>query len=70
MKKFTSISAAFEWWLNNIYPGLSPETKKGKLVQAWKDYNYKQGISERRMIKILTEFGDVEVKTVVFYRPK
>lgn len=58
------------WWLTNVYPNLIPDQKKGRLVQAWKDYTYNQGISEKRMTSILSEFGDIDVKTVVTYKPK
>ena len=70
MKQFTTIPEAFEWWLNNVYPGLAPEMKKGRLVQAWKDFTYKQGISEKRMRDILLEFEEFEIKTIIRYKPK
>lgn len=40
------------------------------MVQAWKDYTYKQGISETRMRDILIEFGEFEIKTIITYKPK
>jgi hypothetical protein len=69
MKKFDTIPQAFEWWIKNVYPSLSPELKKGKPVRAWKDYTYNQGISEKRMAEILTEFGNFEIKTTITYKP-
>ena len=69
MKKFSTIPEAFEWWIHNIYPSLPPERKKGRPVQAWKDYMFDKGISETRMRDILVEFGDFEIKTIVTYKP-
>jgi hypothetical protein len=65
MKKFSSVTEAFKWWLTEIYPKLPPDVKKGKLTTAWRDFTYNQGISEKRMKNILEEFGRVEVKTEV-----
>jgi hypothetical protein len=61
MKKFASVTEAFEWWCNSIYPNLTPDVKKGRYTSAWKDFKYQQGISEKRMTAILQEFGDVKV---------
>jgi len=70
MKKFTSVDEAFKWWLDNIYKSLPAEEKKGRLTTAWRDYTHKLGISEKRMKDILSEYGDVEVKTEVTFTPK
>lgn len=70
MKTFTSVEEAFKWWLENIYRGLPADQKKGKLVTAWRDFTHKRGISEKRMIEILGEFGQVDVKTIVNFTPK
>lgn len=67
MKQFTSVDEAFKWFLINIYPTLPPDRKKGKLKTAWMDYTYHKGISEKRMRDILSEFGKVEVKTLVTF---
>ena len=69
MKRFETIPEAFEWWLKNIYPGLPADVKKGKPVQAWADYTFKKGISEKRMKDILLEFGNFEIKTTIIYKP-
>lgn len=69
MKKFTSVAEAFDWWLKNIYPTLPAEQKKGKLTNAWRNYTFKRGISEAKMIEILKEFGEVYVKTEVLFKP-
>jgi len=45
------------------------ETKKGHLKNAWRDYTYGLGISEKRMQSILSEFGKIEIKTVVNFTP-
>jgi hypothetical protein len=70
MKKFTTITEAFEWWIKNIYPDLPAEKKKGRPVSAWKDYTYNQGISEKRMKEILIEYGDFIIETIITYKPK
>lgn len=69
MKKFDTITEAFDWWIKTIYPTLAPDVKKGKPVQAWKDYTFKKGISENRMRQILTEYGHFEIKTTITYKP-
>lgn len=69
MKKFSTIPEAFDWWIKNIYPSLPPEKKKGRAVQAWKDYTFEKGISETRMRDILIEFGHFEIKTIITYKP-
>ncbi|KAA0989980.1 hypothetical protein [Dyadobacter aurulentus] len=69
MKTFSSVSEAFDWWVKNLYPELSPDQKKGKAVQAMQDYIYGRGISEKRMRQILMEYGHFEIETVVRYKP-
>ena len=69
MKTFETIPEAFDWWIKNLYPSLTPDQKKGKAVRAWKDYTYKQGISEKRMREILIEFGHFKIKTSIVYEP-
>ncbi|TLU98020.1 hypothetical protein [Dyadobacter luticola] len=70
MKKFASLSEAFDWWCKSVYPSLPPDVKKGKYTSAWKDFTYKQGISDKRMTEVLSKFGDVNVQTVVTFKPK
>ena len=69
MKEFETVPEAFDWWIKNLYPSLSPDLKKGKAVRAWKDYTYKQGISEKRMREILIEFGHFKIQTSIVYEP-
>ncbi|SDM43761.1 hypothetical protein [Siphonobacter aquaeclarae] len=68
MKTFASIEEAFQWWLENIYPSLPPDVKKGKPVSAWRDYKHGGGVSEKRMKEILTEFGPFEIQTIITYK--
>lgn len=68
MKIFTSVHEAFGWWLTNIYPSLPPEVKKGRLTMAWRNYTHNLGISEKKMLEILKEYGDVDV--IVRFNPK
>ncbi|NIJ51135.1 hypothetical protein [Dyadobacter arcticus] len=69
MKTFGSVKEAFDWWVKNLYPNLTPEMKKGKAVQAMQDYIYERGISEKRMKEILIEYGHFEIETIVRYKP-
>jgi hypothetical protein len=70
MKTFASMEEAFKWWLTAVYPSLPAEMKKGRLTNAWRDFTHKRGISEARMKEILSEFGEIEVQTLIKYRPK
>lgn len=70
MQTFTSVEEAFKWWLTSIYPSLPPDVKKGRLTNAWRDFTHNRGIAEKRMLEILNEYGDVEVKTIVKFTPK
>ncbi len=70
METFTNVKDAFKWFLDNIYKNLSPDQKKGKLTTAWRDYTHGGSISEKRMLEILNEFCDVEVRTIVRVKPK
>jgi hypothetical protein len=70
MITFSSVDEAFKWFLENIYKNLPADQKKGRLTYAWRDYTQGGSITEKRMREILEEFGDIEVKTVVNYRPK
>jgi hypothetical protein len=69
MKTFSSVQEAFDWWVKNLYPTLTPEMKKGKAVQAMQDFIYERGISEKRMKEILVEYGHFEIETIVRYKP-
>lgn len=70
MQTFTSIEEAFKWFLEDIYKNLPPEEKKGRLTTAWRDYTHKLGISQKRMLEILNDYCDVEVKTIIKVNPK
>ncbi|MEO6283916.1 MAG: hypothetical protein ABIN80_20910 [Dyadobacter sp.] len=70
MITFSSIDEAFKWFLENIYKNLPADQKKGRLTYAWRDYTHGGSITEKRMRQILEEYGDIEIKTVVSYRPK
>ena len=68
MKTFASIEEAFRWWLENIYPLLPPEKKKGRLTTAWRNYTYKQSLSVNKMSEILKDYG-FKIQTKVTYDP-
>ncbi|MET7254948.1 hypothetical protein [Dyadobacter fermentans] len=70
MQTFSSVEEAFEWWLKNIYPAFLAETKEGRYRNAWRDYTFKKGISQKRMKEILADFGDVHEKTIITFKLK
>ncbi|TLU98021.1 hypothetical protein [Dyadobacter luticola] len=69
MQRFPSIIDAFDWWIKNEYPSLSPDLKKGKLTDAWRDYIHKKSISESRMKKILVEYGHFDIHIIITRKP-
>lgn len=60
MPEFSSLTQAFEWFLENIYPNLSPE-QKNQLKDARYDF-YKEGrkVSVNRMKRVLDEYSNFE----------
>ncbi|HWV33512.1 MAG TPA: hypothetical protein VN038_27850 [Dyadobacter sp.] len=70
MKTFVSLEQAFEWWLKTIYPTIPPSLKEGKYRNAWRDYTYKKGISQKRMREILSDFGNISEKVTVTFNLK
>ena len=68
MKTFASVEEAFKWWLENIYPVLPAETKKGRLTTAWRNYTHKQSLSVGKMSEILKDYG-FKIQTKVTYDP-
>lgn len=70
MQTFSPVEEAFEWWLKNIYPAIPAETKEGRYRNAWRDYTFKKGISQKRMKEILADFGDVHEKTIITFKLK
>ncbi|MDQ1087188.1 hypothetical protein [Siphonobacter sp. SORGH_AS_1065] len=69
MKAFSTIQEAFDFWLENIYPSLPPDVKKGKLTTAWRNYKHHGSLSETRMREILIEQGTFKIKTTIVYEP-
>jgi len=60
MPEFPTLTEAFEWFLENVYPNLSSE-EKYKLKDAKYDF-YKEGkkVSVNRMTRVLKEYSDFE----------
>ncbi len=55
MPEFNTLTEAFEWFLENIYPDLPPE-KKTSALRSTKSVYYRGGkISEKRMRRVLEE---------------
>lgn len=60
MQLFDSAAEAFQWFFDNIYPDLSAEERR-KLKDAKHDFESKRkGVSEKRMMRIMSEFGEVK----------
>ena len=59
MPEFNTLTEAFEWFLENIYPDLPPEKKTSRLRNAKYAY-YKEGekVSEKRMRSILNDYSN------------
>jgi len=65
MPEFDSIVQAFAWFWENIYPDLPVETKK-KLRYIKYDYtSQRRNFSEKRMTKILNEYGFFKVRYIL-----
>jgi len=65
MPEFDSITQAFAWFWENIYPDLPVETKK-KLRYVKYDYtSQRSNFSEKRMTKILNEYGFFKVRYIL-----
>ncbi len=62
MPQFQTIEQAFEWFLENVYPGL-PTEQKTPALRVTKSIYYKgvERISEKKMKRILDEFCDYEL---------
>ncbi|SDF16797.1 hypothetical protein SAMN04487996_109111 [Dyadobacter soli] len=67
---FTSLEQAFEWWIKAIYPILPPSAKVGRYRNAWRDYTFKKGISQKRRRDILSDFGNISEKVVITFKLK
>lgn len=70
MQTFSSVEEAFEWWLKTSTPAIPAETKEGRYRNAWRDYTFKKGISQKRMKEVLADFGDVHEKTIITFKLK
>ncbi len=60
MPEFSTLTQAFEWFLENVYPHL-PSEKKRALKDVRYDF-YKEGkrVSVNRMTRVLNEYSDFE----------
>jgi hypothetical protein len=61
MPQFNDLKAAFEWWLENVYPDLPTEDKK-TLKYAKYDFEKRNLISQGRILEILNKYADFELK--------
>ena len=61
MHHFSTIEQAFEYFLENIYPNLSP-AEKNKVKNTKYEY-YKEGVkvSHKRMMRVMNEYADFEI---------
>lgn len=57
-KDFNSITEAFEWFMENVYPDLSPEQKQKLKDVKYDYYNPRRtGVSEKRMKRVLDQYN-------------
>ena len=61
MHQFHTIEEAFEYFLEHIYPNLSPQ-EKNKVKNTKYEY-YKEGVnvSHKRMMRVMSEYADFQV---------
>jgi hypothetical protein len=62
MPQFDSLSEAFEWFLENIYPSLPTEQKTPLRYVKYTFYSKDRRVSEKRMRRILDEHAIYKVK--------
>lgn len=60
MPEFQTITQAFEWFLENIYPDLPTERKTPLREAKHTFYNKDRNMSTKRMKRILDEHSDYE----------
>ena len=71
MPQFNTLSEAFEWFWENVYPHLPSEQKTGALRAAKHAYYKKdEKVSEKRMQRILAEHVHFQVKYEVAIKEK
>ncbi len=61
MKEFKSTEEAFVWFLENVFPQLPTEDKIKLKDVKYCYYSKDRKVSEKRMQRVLGEFGDFEV---------
>jgi len=60
MPEFQTITQAFEWFLENIYPDLPTEQKMPLRGDKYAFYSETRNISTKKMKRILEEYTDYE----------
>ncbi len=60
MPEFQTITQAFEWFLENIYPDLPTERKAPIRDAKYAFYSETRNISTKKMKRILDEYTDYE----------
>jgi len=61
MKEFKSTEEAFVWFLENVFPKLSTKDKIKLKDVKYCYYSEDRKVSEKRMKRVLSEFGDFEI---------
>ncbi len=61
MPQFQTLEQAFEWFLENTYPKLSPEDKYALRNVRYSYYKEGMKVSTKRMNRVLNEYSSFEV---------
>ena len=61
MPQFQTIEQAFEWFLENVYPGLSSEDKHILRNAKYAFYKEDLKVSTKRMMRVMNEYADFEI---------
>jgi hypothetical protein len=51
----------------NHLPNNTTKLKTSKYRNAWRDYTFKKGISQKRMREVLSDFGELSEKVTITF---
>ena len=61
MEEFKTLNEAYQWFLENVYPGLPSETKYELRDAKYAFYKEGKKVSEKRMQRILADYCNFDV---------